>query len=75
MRITVTSPVDFGAAACRELLALVGDFEAPLIGLATGNTPIPLYQALASRVAAGEVSLRRFRQPVAIDEYVVREHA
>ena len=75
LRITVASSLDFGATACRELLALAGEFEAPLLGLATGNTPIPLYETLASRVTAGEVSLTRFRQPFAIDEYVVSEPA
>jgi len=73
VRITVVSPETFGLAACRELLLLAGRFEAPLLGLATGNTPKPLYEALAERVRLGEVSLARFQPPFAIDEYVVSD--
>lgn len=71
--VTVASPEMFGVVACRELLVLASGFEAPLLGLATGNTPTPLYETLAGRVAAGEISLSRFRPPFAIDEYVVAD--
>lgn len=73
MRVTVVSPEAFGVAACRELLILAGGFAAPLLGLATGRTPIPLYETLDDRVRLGEISLTSFRPPFAIDEYVVAE--
>ena len=77
VQITAVSPETFGIAACRQLLMLAGRFEAPLLGLATGNTPIPLYETLRERVRLGEISLARFRSPFAIDEYAVAdpEHA
>ncbi|MEP6870629.1 MAG: glucosamine-6-phosphate deaminase [Anaerolineaceae bacterium] len=74
-QITVASPETFGLAACRELLALASAFEAPLLGLATGYTPIPLYEVLREHVRLGEISLARFRPPFAIDEYVVPDAA
>ena len=72
-RITVATPETFGIAACREFLLLAGAFDAPLLGLATGNTPIALYETLRERARLGEISLTRFRPPFAIDEYVVAE--
>ena len=73
MQITVAAPETFGTAACRELLILASAFAAPLLGLATGNTPIPLYETLNHRAALGEISFERFRPPFAIDEYVVED--
>ena len=70
LQITVASPETFGIAACHELLALASAFETPLLGLATGHTPIPLYEVLRDRVRLGEISIARFRPPFAIDEYV-----
>lgn len=70
-RLTVTTAETFGAAACRELLNLASEFEGPVLGLATGNTSIPLYESLAQRALSGEITLARFRPPFAIDEYAV----
>lgn len=40
-----------------------------VLGVATGDTPIPLYRELARRVAAGDIDLSRFRV-VMLDEYL-----
>lgn len=40
-----------------------------LLGVATGSTPLPVYQALAARVAAGDVDVSRARI-AQLDEYV-----
>ncbi|WP_460069360.1 glucosamine-6-phosphate deaminase [Streptomyces sp. YKOK-I1] len=40
-----------------------------LLGVATGSTPLPVYQALAARVAAGEADTSRARI-AQLDEYV-----
>lgn len=75
-QLTIVRPASFGIAACRELMVLAGGFKTPLLGLATGSTPIPLYEALSERVRSGEISMARFQSPFAIDEYVVddRDH-
>lgn len=41
----------------------------PVLGLATGSTPLPVYQELARRVAAGRLSLASARAFL-LDEYV-----
>lgn len=62
------------AKAGGELIAgavaqLIGRKPEALIGVITGSTPLPIYQALAERVRAGsvDVSKARFAQ---LDEYV-----
>lgn len=43
--------------------------EAPVLGVATGSSPLPVYAELASRVRAGRLDLGRVRA-FALDEYV-----
>jgi glucosamine-6-phosphate deaminase len=49
--------------------ALVDCRPAPVLGLATGSTPLPVYRELARRVAAGDLSLASVRAFL-LDEYV-----
>ncbi|WP_030379386.1 MULTISPECIES: glucosamine-6-phosphate deaminase [unclassified Streptomyces] len=62
------------AAAGGELVAeavvrLVGRKPDALLGVATGSTPLPVYQALGAKVRAGEVDTSRVRI-AQLDEYV-----
>ncbi|EGG45166.1 MULTISPECIES: glucosamine-6-phosphate deaminase [Streptomyces] len=62
------------AAAGGELVAnalarLVGHKPEALLGVATGSTPLPVYQALGAKVRAGEVDTSRVRI-AQLDEYV-----
>jgi glucosamine-6-phosphate deaminase len=66
--IRVVSGGDFGAACLQALLEAVGDEAAPVVGLPTGNSPIPLYEELRAAVESGRLDLSRWR-PIAIDEY------
>ncbi len=59
---------DFGRAALGIFLEACAPFAAPVVGLATGNTPIPLYQALGEAVRARAIGIGHLR-PFAIDEY------
>lgn len=70
MRVEVVPAGAFGEAAAAAFLELCARRGAqPLVGLATGNTPTAMYQALAGRGLPG---VRAF----AVDEYVgPREHA
>ena len=54
------------AAAIADLLSAKPD---ALLGVATGSTPLPIYQALASRVRAGSLDTSRARV-CQLDEYV-----
>ena len=44
------------ASAVADLIARKPD---ALFGVATGSTPLPVYQALAAKVAAGQVDVSR----------------
>jgi glucosamine-6-phosphate deaminase len=56
-----------GALVADEIVRLIRDDPAVVLGLATGSTPLPVYEALRSRVADVDVSqVRGF----ALDEYV-----
>lgn len=72
--VHVVPPGEFGEACLSAFAALLEGVPAPVVGLATGNSPIPLYEALHRAVAAGHLSASAMR-PFAIDEYVCRrEH-
>lgn len=66
--LRIVPPGTFGAACLEALLEAVAGIEHPVVGLPTGNTPIPLYEALNEAVCAGRVSVSGWR-PFAIDEY------
>ena len=67
-KVTVVRAEAFARAAAEALQGLAKQFESPVIGLPTGNTPIGMYEELARRVAAGEADVSSWR-PFAIDEY------
>ncbi|MEX1103153.1 MAG: glucosamine-6-phosphate deaminase [Dehalococcoidia bacterium] len=60
---------DMFAGACADaFLEVIDGFARPVVGLATGNSPIPLYDELRQRVYGMRVDLSAVR-PFAIDEY------
>lgn len=58
-----------GALAADTVVALLRRAPEAVLGLATGSSPLPLYDALAGRCDAGEVSFARARG-FTLDEYV-----
>ena len=73
MEVIVVEPERFGEAALEAVLRATAGIRAPIVGLATGNTPVPLYAAL--RAMRGGEWVARVR-PFAIDEYGGRrDHA
>ena len=65
--VIVESPAAAGALVADEIVRLIRGDPAVVLGLATGSTPLPVYEALRSRVADVDMSqVRGF----ALDEYV-----
>ena len=58
----------FGEASLDAFFEAVRGFERPCVGLATGDTPYPLYRELRARVEVCRTSAIAWR-PVAIDAY------
>ncbi|GGO33926.1 glucosamine-6-phosphate deaminase [Streptomyces lasiicapitis] len=58
-----------GALIAEAMAALVRRKPDALLGVATGSTPLPIYEALAAKVRAGEVDAARARI-CQLDEYV-----
>ena len=67
--IIVDSPEDGARTAADGITALYGDRPGAVLGLATGSSPVGVYDELGSRVEAGRVSLARARAFM-LDEYV-----
>lgn len=66
--VIVGSAEAVGDAAARAVAEHVADNPTTVLGLATGSSPLPLYRALAERVAAG-LDVSRV-SGFALDEYV-----
>lgn len=65
--VIVESPAEAGALAADEIARLITGRPDTVLGLATGSTPLPVYDALRDRLAGLDVSqVRGF----ALDEYV-----
>lgn len=65
--VIVESPAEGGALAADEIARLITGRPDTVLGLATGSTPLPVYDALRDRLAGLDVSqVRGF----ALDEYV-----
>ncbi|EPD86309.1 glucosamine-6-phosphate deaminase [Microbacterium sp. oral taxon 186 str. F0373] len=65
--VIVPSPADAGALVADEIVRLISTRPDVVLGLATGSTPLPVYEALRPRLAGIDVSrVRGF----ALDEYV-----
>ncbi|TDC59280.1 glucosamine-6-phosphate deaminase, partial [Streptomyces hainanensis] len=58
-----------GELAADAILAAVAARPDAVLGLATGSTPLPVYRALATRIARDRVDVGRVRA-FALDEYV-----
>lgn len=65
--VIVPGPAEGGAVVADEIVRLVRANPEAVLGLATGSTPLPVYEALRTRLADVDVSrVRGF----ALDEYV-----
>ncbi|MDT5187504.1 MAG: glucosamine-6-phosphate deaminase [Mycobacterium sp.] len=60
---------DIGVVAADAIAALVDRKPATVLGLATGSSPLPIYDELVARCDAGLLSFRRARG-FTLDEYV-----
>ncbi|MGL4255385.1 MAG: glucosamine-6-phosphate deaminase [Microbacterium sp.] len=65
--VIVPGPADAGAVVADEIVRLIRSRPDAVLGLATGSTPLPVYEALRSRLAGVDVSAVR---GFALDEYV-----
>lgn len=68
MDLRVVPHRSFAEATADAFLELVEAVDGPAVGLATGNSPIPMYDELRQRVYDAKADLSRVR-PFAIDEY------
>jgi glucosamine-6-phosphate deaminase len=68
MDLRVVTHASYGAASADAFLDLVARFQLPAAGLATGNSPIPLYDEVRQRVYDHRADVSAVR-PFAIDEY------
>lgn len=65
--VIVENPAAAGALVATEIVRLIERRPDAVLGLATGSTPLPVYEALQARLAGTDVSqVRGF----ALDEYV-----
>lgn len=71
MKLRVVTHTEYAVACAGAFLEVLGPFPDPVVGLATGNSPVPLYDELRQRVYEGRADLSRVR-PFAIDEYGAR---
>lgn len=67
--VIVPSREEAGNLVADAILSLVAEKPNAVLGIATGSTPLPVYEALATRVAAEGVDLSQVRG-FALDEYV-----
>lgn len=67
--VIAADPHDIGRLAADRFAAVLTRRPAAVLGFATGSSPIAVYQNLAERVAAGELSFAATRG-FALDEYV-----
>jgi glucosamine-6-phosphate deaminase len=67
--VIVKNRKDAGELVADAILRQIAQQPDAVLGLATGSTPLPVYEALAARVAAENIDLARVRG-FALDEYV-----
>ncbi|WP_280833784.1 glucosamine-6-phosphate deaminase [Mycolicibacterium frederiksbergense] len=67
-RLLVVDDEEFGGAAADAVLDRLPE-RSPRLGIATGDTPMPLYVELARRVRAGEIDVSSGFL-IALDEYI-----
>lgn len=70
MEVVITAdPDEAGALAASAVERLVRAAPAPVLGLATGSSPLPIYRALIERHRSGQVGFAHARAFM-LDEYV-----
>ena len=69
MEVIITGHDQIGELVADDIAALVARKPNAVLGLATGSSPLRIYDAVAQRVASGELSLSRARA-FTLDEYV-----
>ncbi|MCU1431434.1 MAG: glucosamine-6-phosphate isomerase [Actinotalea sp.] len=69
MEVVIGSPAMLAGIAADAVESLLHDRPDAVLGLATGSSPLAVYDELASRAAAGRVSFARARAFL-LDEYV-----
>ena len=67
--VILDDPAELGRVAADAIVALLHRRPDAVLGLATGSSPLPVYDDLARRYEAGEVSFARARA-FTLDEYV-----
>src|SRR5690554_2199289 len=67
--VIVPTREDAGKLVADAILDLVAQKPDAVLGLATGSTPVCVYQAVAARVAAEDITLAGVRG-FALDEYI-----
>lgn len=67
--IILSTPDEVGALAARKVAATIRRRPAPVVGLATGSSPLAIYAELAAQVRAGALDVSEV-QAFALDEYV-----
>lgn len=67
--IILRDPAEIGTVAADSIEALLARKPDAVLGLATGSSPLPIYDELAARCAAGRVSFAKARG-FTLDEYV-----
>lgn len=67
--VILKDAAEIGAVAAGAIEALLAAKPDAVLGLATGSSPLPIYDALAARYDAGQVSFARARG-FTLDEYV-----
>jgi glucosamine-6-phosphate deaminase len=69
MEVIITQEDHIGALVADEIATLVARKPNAVLGLATGSSPLRIYDAVADRVSRGEFSLEHARA-FTLDEYV-----
>ncbi|WP_099024097.1 glucosamine-6-phosphate deaminase [Mycolicibacterium palauense] len=67
--VILRNSAEIGGLAADAVCSLLRRRPAGVLGLATGSSPLPIYDELAARCAAGDVSFARARG-FTLDEYV-----
>ena len=69
MKFVVLNKDDIAKDIADRIVSLIKTKERPILGLATGSTPLPLYEELIKRYKKGEVSFKNVKT-FNLDEYI-----
>lgn len=67
--VILDSPADVGTHVANTIETLLTSSDAPVLGLATGSSPLPVYHELIARHRAGSISFEHARAFL-LDEYI-----